>query len=645
MANTTLKSIVSLWTSQIERAKKSKERDFDRTAQRAWDFLGKNYKQLYLEKGEDEPEGLLGAGTESGAPFYKARRNLSREYVNLMLPYIHSRVPNRRAEPRRPPLPAELVQYLGGYVDDEVLKSERLRAWMLTWWLNYTPDVSSLTREIRTALPEGLVKGRALLWHEVMETPDGLVPGSFFGSVDDLFIDPDSETVRDAAFIVRRRRASAWKLAKDWNRDVSEFKGVARSNYAESLDSEGESGSQDPDANGKNKVQDVVEYYEIYSRMGIGAQFGDAPDDIKGQSKSLESLGPFVYLVIVPGMDAPLNLPPGIMEIENRNEMIKSALEWPIPFHQCPEDPWPCTILDFYPNQDNAWATSPLEGALPLLVFIDHLYSYIMGRIRSTCRDIIVTSAELEDGIRSAIASAKDQTVVTADVEAGELANLIHMIQFPEVNRDYWQVVAAMERAFERHSGMLPLMYGSSGEHQTRSAKEAEIREGHTTSRPNDFADMVEEWNSRIAMKEAIATRLVVPPPHGLFNEPPPKDPEDPDYSNAPMCAAWAAYINTDDPAEAASSLKYTVEAGSGRRKNRQARIADTHNLTQLMFQPFLGLAAQGQPDQYNAMIDMLSEVYEMDLSKLKFQAGMAPPPVQQGMTPQSPQVTTNGSP
>lgn len=637
MANQTLSSLVSLWEGQIKRAKKTKERDFGKTAARAWDFLGKNYEGLYIQpKPGEEPEGLM--GSEENA-YYKARRNLSREYVSLMLPYVHSRVPHRLAEPRRPQPPGELLEMLNAVVSPEQIQAETIRAWLLTWWLNFTPDQFNLTNEIRTALPEALVKGRAVVWHEMLEGADGPMPGTFFGSVDDLFIDPDAESLKDAAFVIRRRRASAWKLAKDWGRDPSEFPGVDTSNYSESLNDSGNGSSNDDDEdeqNGKKKaLKDVVTYYEVYSRMGIGANFPNAPTNLKEQAASLEELGPFVYLVIVPGMSAPLNLPEELMELAERDEAIKVAVEWPIPFYYH-KDPWPCTCLDFYPNQDNPWATSPLEGSLPLLVFIDHLYSFIMGRIRSTCRDLIITSNELESMVKKAIESMADQSVIGSDATAAELKNLIHIVKFPEVNGDYWKILAAIERAFERASGMLPLMFGSSGENQIRSAKEADIREGHVTSRPNDFADRVEEWNSRIAAKEAVATRMHVPPPYALFLEPAPEDEENPDYSNAPLSAAWAAYVNTDDPGEAASSLSYTVAAGSGRRKNRQARIADSQNLVQIMFQPFVQLATQGMPDQYNALIDMLAEIYEMPLQDMKIQRPPAPPAMP-GQPPQMP--------
>ena len=612
MANSTLQAIVRLWESQIELSKKVKKRQFDDTAQRAWGFLGKSYRQLYLSQGQDDSEGVSMMAAKG--PYFKARRNLSREYIALMMPFIHAKIPHRLAEPLRPPLPHELGELLGSYVPPQVTIEERLRSWMLTWWLNYTPNETNLTHELRTCLPEALVKGRGIVWHEIVDNPMGPIPGSFYGTVDDLFIDPDCEQFRDAAFIVRRRRKSAWRLAEEFGIPVGHLRGKAQSHYQKSLEKSGalsELNSED------KELRDIVEYYEVYSRMGIGAKLKGADEALKEQRETLETLSPYVYLVICPGVPYPLNLPEDVLESPDRKEEMLRRLEWPIPFHQA-SDPFPVTCLDFYPNAHDPWAASPLEGALPLLVFLDHLYSYIIGRIRVTCRDIIVTSSTLGDAIKSALESGLDQEIVKHEGPASELAELIHIIKFPEMRAELWNVVSALERAFERASGMDPLLYGSGGSKQMRSAREADIREGHVTSRPNDFADMVEDFNSRIGAKEAIATRLFVPPPWHLFGENPPEDPENPDYSHAPLSAAWAAYVNTDDPVLAASYMRYRVESGSGRRKNRQARIADAQNLTQLLIGPALQLATAGSPNQWNTLMDILGEMYEMPMERMK---------------------------
>jgi hypothetical protein len=617
MASEVLRSIVSLWERQIDLAKKSKKRQFDDTAQRAWDFMGKSYRQLYLEREVgDENE-------KFPTPYYKMRRNLAAEYVAVMLPFIHAKVPTRLCEPRRPLPPPELVELIGATVPQDIIIQEQILSWLMSWYLNWIPKEYDLSREERTALPEALVKGRCLVWHHMEASPFGMMPVSNYDTVDGLLIDPDCEQMRDAAYIIRIRNRSAWKLAREFNIPVSQIRGLRKSNHSQALESSYE--ITDVPTEERSKL-DVVEYYEVYSRMGIGVRLRDTEDVLKEHTDALESLGPYIRLVIIPGLDHPANLPPDILSDPTAASELKARLEWPIPFHQG-IDPWPYTTLDFLPNARNPWAQSPLEGCLPLLVFVDHLYSFLMSRIRTTCRDIYVTSTQVQEALQNALQSGYDHEIVPWDGEPGrELAGLIQVIKGQELNPDMWRIVPMIENAFERSSGMTPLLYGSDAGRQMRSAKEADIREGHATSRPNDFADMVEDWNSRIAAKEAIATRLFVPPPSNLFGE----TPQDEFYSGAPLSQAWAQLVSVNgDPVQAAAQLRYTVEAGSGRRKNKQARVSDAMQITQSMLQPLLQIAMTpgGNPDPYNALVDMLAEMYEMPMSRLHLSPMALPQP------------------
>jgi hypothetical protein len=624
MESPVLRSIVALWERQIDLAKKTKKRQFDETAQRAWDFKGKSYLQLYIEH-NDEHE-------KFPTPYYKVRRNLSAEYVSVMLPFIHAQIPTRLCEPRRPQLPPELVELVGSTVPVELLAQEQLLAFLMSWYLNWIPKEYDLAKEERTALPEALVKGRCLVWHHMQNSPFGVMPVSNYDTVDGLLIDPDAEQLRDAGYIIRIRKRSAWKLAKEYSIPVDQIRGIAQSKHQEATETAYDTADDTPDE--ERATHDVVEYYEVYSRMGVGIRLKDSSEDVlKEHAEALEAMGPYVRLVIIPGLNHPANVPPEVMADPSGASELKARLEWPLPFHQG-FDPWPMTVLDFYPNARDPWAASPLEGCLPLLVFMDHLYSFIMGRVRTTCRDIIVTSTQLQQDIKNAIASGLDQEVVQFDGNMADLEKMIHIIQFAELNPDTWKLIPLIESAFERSSGMTPLLHGGDAGRQMRSAAEADIREGHATSRPNDFADMVEDWNSRIAAKEAIATRLFVPPPARLFGE----EVTDEMFAGAPYSQAWAQTVAVNgDPVAAAGQLRYTVEAGSGRRKNKQARVADAAQITQTMLAPMLQMATQGLPGPYNALVDILAEMYEMPLSRLKLET-LPPQPMGPPTEPEVPQ-------
>ncbi|KKM81750.1 hypothetical protein LCGC14_1326610, partial [marine sediment metagenome] len=195
-----LKSIAALWEAQIALCEEAKKRDFGDMADRLWGLRTKSYEELYLKKGEKGPR-------------WKARIAKSQEYVSVMTPHVYRRVPHRLATPGRPPVPEEITALMGDKLKyREVVDAEdKLQAWLATWFLNYSSKEYDLDREALTALPEALVKGRALLWCEMVDAPAGLIPASQFVSVNDLLIDADTKQWKDAGFIMRRRERSVWR--------------------------------------------------------------------------------------------------------------------------------------------------------------------------------------------------------------------------------------------------------------------------------------------------------------------------------------------------------------------------------------------------------------------------------------------------
>ncbi|RMD63153.1 hypothetical protein D6833_05970, partial [Candidatus Parcubacteria bacterium] len=192
------------WLRRIEAAKEVKRIYFQESADILWGFLRREYDDLYIL-------GREGLGSEFSlptpdGPYYRPRLNKCQEFVALMLPHIAARVPTRTVEPRRPQLPPELST-------SEFTSKWRIieeAAKLLEWLLNYTPREFGLETELRHATQEALVKGRGCLWHELVDTPYGTVPGSFYDTVDNLLVDPDALRYRDAGFIVRRRVVPAW---------------------------------------------------------------------------------------------------------------------------------------------------------------------------------------------------------------------------------------------------------------------------------------------------------------------------------------------------------------------------------------------------------------------------------------------------
>lgn len=597
-----LKSIADLWLRQAELCTKAKEKHFGKTARKAWGYLNKSYRELYLERGDHEtfPE---------VEPYYKIRIGKSREYVSLMLPYIHARVPTRTVAPRRPQIPQELVSLLDGANADmaSATTNEKIQCFLMEWFLNYIPGEYGLYQEVRKMLPEAMVKGRGVLWHELTDGPTGIIPASYFDSVDNLLIDADCVQLRDAGFIMRKRRMQAWKIAQLYEIDVA----TVRGNYASHMN---EAASRPEDA-------DVCEFFEVWSRMGVGHRLVGASQEMKDQYDALESLGPNVFLAVMPGVDHPLNLPPEALIGPDAVQEAERRLDWPIPYYADMENPWPFSAMDFYPDQESPWATSPLEAALPLQEWLDHAYSFLMSRVKRSCKDLVITSEELSEAFNAAMEAGLDLEHVKFKGDPGtELEKLIHVVKFPEVNRDLPMVISMVERAFEQATGMTALMYGGEGQRQMRSGAEANIREAHTTSRPDDMADCMEQFMGRVGAKEAVAARLYVVPKTvaPLFGEsrisPETNDfPEDSAETWGPLTMAWSSLVNTADEREAATEMAYSVEAGGGRRKNKQKQIADVQAITQGL-QVAVQLANSGAVPQANTLLEFIGQAYDIPL-------------------------------
>ena len=628
-----LARIVSLWETQIENCQKVKKAQFGATADLVWGFMGTSYRDLNIEAegvGEEMPDNL---GNN-----VRTRINKTREFVSLMLPRVHESVINRVVLPRRDQLDPVLLNYASQFNPNyaaQQMSNDKLRTAMMQYVLNYLPSEYDSRRETRTATIEALSKGRGVVWHEMTPGAFGYIPASFYDTVDNLLIDPDCRQFRDAGYIIRRREQSVQRAARRFGLDPDTLRGA----YSSTLETASTTARQNTTDGAADADKDIIVYYEIFSRIGFGQRMRDTKD-LLNILAILDSLGENIYLAVVPGMKYPLNLQPDFLETASQEE-VQRACEWPVAFYDDPSNPWPCSFLDFLPNADNPWATSPLEAALPLQVFLDRVYAFLMSRVKATCRDLIFVDKALAAAVAEALVSSKDQEVIPCD-DVEKIKELVYLLQFQPVNPELWQILTAVERKFEQLTGMDPLLYGSSpSDKQMRSAYESRLRETSVNSRPDDYADTVMAWLSAIASKEAQMCRMYLLPETvaPIFGE------QQPDMASpvtayiSPLTWAWSALVTTDDPATAAAEFDYTCEAGVGSRKNRQKLISDAQMLIQNILPTYLAMAAQGNVEPYNQLLNVLADAFEIaQLNKLAIPAPMMNPQMALSAATNSPQ-------
>lgn len=102
-----------------------------------------------------------------------------------------------------------------------------------------------------------------------------------------------------------------------------------------------------------------------------------------------------------------------------------------------------------------------------------------------------------------------------------------------------------------------------------------------------------------------------------------------------PLERAWNELVTTDDPILAFSELNYSVEAGSGRRRNKAMQVANANDAMRILgpiFMPYF--QASGNPDPMNALVRMWCESMDIDPTPFMLPRPQPQPTMPQGGPP-----------
>ena len=682
-----IRELTSLWLSKIELAEEHREKNFGAAAKEAMKFYGStDYNFMYKSPVHGNDGGsFIAEGIRS--PGFRMQNNKVAEMVDIFLPVLYHRNPERTVQPKFCDIPAELVlASLDPQMQQQVMQAAQMsgmdpmallypqramqraqksiRAKLAEHILNQLPAENNLKQESRATLVEALIKGRGVMWVELIQGNSGLIPVSVHDSVDNLGLDLDSTKLRDAKWCYRKRRRLADDVEKDFGLPV----GFVKSSY-ESGDRKAKissTGTAEKDrANGKS--YDVVEYYELYSRMGIGGNLSGIDENHKA---ALDGMGHNVFLALVPGMEYPINLPESFWKVERFNEAeLEDRVRWHTPFHDDVAHPWPFMNLDFHPVPNCIWPMAHITPAMGELKAINWIDSFMLGHVQNISRDFIVVKKTIDEALKDKILNGPDLTMLEFMGSAGEsLDSFVKFLQHPPANQTIFDARAIFERSFEKRTGMTELAYGLGGSTQIRSAKEAEIRDQNVSVRPEDMANQVEDFMGSVAKMELIVAhthmteadiapllgeRYVVPEDTGMGMIPP----EVGEYTQL-----WMQTIGSQPLSEIVSEYTFSVEAGSVRKPNRSAMIDRANEAMQVMAPGAMAdYQATGDPQVINYLMTQYYKAndwpdYEQGLfpnrkaeMEAQQQAQMmaqqqqgqpqpgqeGPPPEQQGMPPQ----------
>lgn len=619
-----LRPITSAWLKKIKLAHEYKVKKFADDADECLNFYNGPHDFQYFPKYATSSKGfVLGDSDDLPDPSFRMTVNKVAEMVQIYGPVLYSRNPVRKVNPRKIPIPPP---QLFGQPDDpnvqmaymQILQQaenmraiDQGRAVILEWFLNYTPTELGLKDEARAAIDEALIKGMGVLWTELYQPKGSNVRlvGSFYDSVDNLLIDPDMETIQDAWWIARRCVHPYWQVEQEYGLPPNSLRDKANLESYNQQATTVPGDVQDYDRK-RGMNNDLLVYWKIYSKMGIGARLSGVPKEYRD---TLDMFGDYCYIVVADGVPYPLNLPSAVLGTLGDQEVLQ-RLEWPTPFWAANE--WPFTDISFHPIPRQVWPMSHIKPGLGELKFINWAYSFLAGKIRTTCRDFIVARKSASEEMKDAILNGKDLTLLEIEHQHGTINEVVQFLQHPQMQGDIWKVIEAVEHNFELRVGLTELMYGQTGS-QMRSAEEANVKSNQLNVRPDDMAQKVEDAMSIVARKEAIAARW------HLTNQ-------DVAPLMGPIGAQfWQQLLMGSDIYEIVHQLDYRIEASSAKKPNK---ALDAANLQQGMtvLLPILQQVAMasGQVGPINALISDWAQSVGMDASKYLLPPPPPPPPM-----------------
>lgn len=634
-----LRPICSAWIEKIRQAEEVKRKRFGVDAAEGMLFFAGPYKFLY-EPRREHRHLVPPDGANFPKPSFEMTLNKAAELVQLFGPALYHRNPVRQVNPRswpsldlndftaavlgqgqqNPQLAQQQMQQAQFLYQQATLATEKgralddARANILSAYLNYTPDALDLKTESRWAIDEALIKGMGCLWTEVYQ-PAGApykMVGSFFDSVDNLLIDPDATSLRDAKWVARRCTHPVWEVERKYNLPPGSLKGTRESlnNFA--------AVSSDPVGDYFRRIgqtNDLLTYWKVYSKMGMGARLKGQPNtnNLEAMRPTLDQFGDFCLIVVAEGTEYPLNVPPQAQSLAP--EQAIPLVQWETPFWA--DDAWPFTPLYFHTIPGDPWPLSHLAPGMGELKFLNWIYSFVASKIAVTSRDFIAVKKALGDEIEQAIVSGKDLELIKIEHEHGTITDVIQFLQHPQFNGDIWTVAQAIGEQFDRRVGLSELMYGQSA-HQFRSAEEANLKGSQMNIRPDDMANKVEDAMGAVAKCEALAARWHLQP-----------------QDVAPVLGpvggwVWGQFLQAADVSQIVHGLEYRIEAGSAKKPNRDRDAANMQQVIQTVFPSMIQVGmASGNFDAANAILRQWGKTMDLDVDRLGivFPSFQPPPP------------------
>lgn len=654
-----LEKLKALWVKKIRAAERQKQDAFGDVADECMAFFDDAYEWMYGDNADRKKSGLQAADKEDSVkpnPTFGLIINKVAEFVRIMGPHLYQRNPVRTVTPRKIPMldlgnleiapflqqqpqpqfaamgidPMMVAQQQAAMAQQQRQAQvetsqtiDKVRAQLMQAYLNWSPQEFGLKDDSRQAIDEALIKGRGTMWTELVPTADGQkhVVGSFYESVDTLLIDPDAKTLEEATWIAKECLHPVWQVEQDYNLESGTLTGKGNMASADSsaktlTDEDGLS------KKAKGETNDLLRYWKIWTKMGIGDRLKDADPQLQG---AFDQFGRFNYLVVADKVPFFLNLPPTLLSAPMTPEVqqqLSEAVSWPTPCWGMLGKDWPVCCLDFYKIPGSAWPQAPIKPGLGELKAIQWIMSFLVGKIHTTCRDFMAIPKATSDEIKEKILRGADLELLEIEQSnPGTIDKLVYFIQHPQINGDVWKVLESLMDLFDRRVGLAELMYGGSST-QSRSAEESKLKGNYLALRSDDMSDRVEDWASKQAEREAFTIRWHL------------AGADVAQVIGQPYVQLWDQFITSASVEAIANDLEYRIETGSARKPNKDKEIAVIDESAGYIFGPIVQLGmAMANVGPINAWMEAWCKSRDLDPEPFLF----PPPPPPMPPAPPSP--------
>jgi len=612
---------------KIRKAHSFKGVQFQADADQAMRFFDGPYNWLYSGQHSQSSAFQMGSEYSVPRPTFRMTMNKAAEVVQLYGPSLYARNPHRQVSLRRQSeYPMDLIQdpQQQQMMAQQLQMRQRIKevsAGLMEELLNYSPNELDLRGHSRRAIDEALIIGMGLLWTELYQPPGSPYSfiGSFYDTTDNLLVDPDMESIRDAKWISRRCVHPKWEVAEKYDVPEDEMRGGLESANMQAVIESG--GPEYQYFRQTGETNDLVVYFKVYSRMGLGHLMrGEMAREMEFSKEVLDGLGKYVYLVVSDNHPYPLNLPEEVLKRGDMDE-IRQRVSWPTPYYLDPTDPWPFSYLAFHERPRKVWPMSHLKPGMGELSFLNWAFSFLADKVKNTSRDFVATARSLDEETKANLLGGRDLTLLEFEkIQGGSISDVIQFLQHPPFNKDIIQVTEMLMQIFEERVGLNELMYGQS-RRQLRSAAEANVKSDAMRIRPDDMAECVEAWSTLIARKEAIATYWHLTP----RDVTPILGPERAElYANTVMQQDVHTIIHEFD---------IRIEAGSVRKPNRDKDLANVNHAIQV-WGPVVQAYAQmtGDFEPLNFLANQWEKVNDMEPRGIRFNPPPPPQPDESAM-------------